>query len=72
MGRRKKVVEVPIEDTWCWNCNLLEHVQFKGSNGCVAERFRCPKNAFLPRMLLPCFAEECRLFKPKREHALGE
>jgi hypothetical protein len=69
--RTRTVVEVLIEEMRCWNCSLLEHVQFKDSNGNVAERFRCPKNAFLPRMLLPCFAEECALFKPKEEPTLG-
>jgi hypothetical protein len=72
MGRRKTVVEVPIEDTQCWNCSLLDHVRFKDSNGNVAERFRCPKNARLPKMLLPCFAEKCSLFKPKELPSLGE
>jgi hypothetical protein len=72
LGRRNKVVEMPIEETRCWNCSLLEHVRSKDSNGHIAERFRCPKNAFLARMLLPGFAEKCALFKPKEEQALGE
>jgi hypothetical protein len=72
VGRTKTVVEVPIQETRCWDCSLLEHVRFKDSNGNVAERFRCPRNAFLPKMLLPCFAEKCALFKPKEEQNLGE
>ena len=51
---------------------MLERIQVKDSNGCVAERFRCPKNACLPKMLLPCFAEKCVLFKPKEDQTFGE
>ena len=72
MGRARTVVEVPIQETRCWSCSLLEHVRFKDSNGCVAERLRCSRNAVLPKMLLSCFAEKCALFKPKEEQTLGE
>jgi hypothetical protein len=72
VGRTKKVAEVPIQETLCWNCSLLEHIRFRDFNGCVVERFRCPKNVFLPRMLMPCFAEKCALFKPKEEQTFGE
>jgi len=58
---------VPLQRTRCWNCSLLERIQVKDSNGYIVEKYRCPRNALLPRMLEPYFAEKCTLFKPKKQ-----
>ncbi|MEM3618675.1 MAG: hypothetical protein QXK47_06370 [Candidatus Bathyarchaeia archaeon] len=66
MARTKTVVTVPISQTRCWNCGLLEETVGEDINsGRIIKRYRCPKNISLPERLPPHFAEKCELYRLK-------
>ncbi|MBS7635749.1 hypothetical protein KEJ37_00145 [Candidatus Bathyarchaeota archaeon] len=66
MGRVKTIVKVPIEETRCWSCSLLEKtVGGDSTTGQIVKRYRCPRNAVLPDQLPPYFAEKCELYRRK-------
>jgi hypothetical protein len=66
MGRTRTIVNVPISETRCWSCSLLEKTVVEKASSLI-ERFRCPRNMVLPERLPPYFAEKCNLYKPKRK-----
>jgi len=65
MPRTKTVIEVPIQQTRCWNCAFLEKKIYENSGGRLIEAYRCPRNMHLPNMLPPEFAVKCEVYKPK-------
>ena len=66
MGRTKTVVEVPIVQTRCWNCSLLEKMVYEDvSSGRLVNAYKCPKNRMLPERLPAGFAGKCELYKPR-------
>ena len=67
MARKKTVVLVPITETRCGTCALLEKTVYEDSNGKIVEGYRCPLNRVLPPLIEPYFAEKCSLHKPKSE-----
>lgn len=65
MARKKTKVLVPIENTRCGTCALLEKTPYKDSDGRLVEGFRCPLNRILPSYIQPFFAEKCAHHAPK-------
>ena len=65
MARKKTIILVPINETRCGTCTLLEKTVYEDSNGKIVEGYKCPLNRVLPPFIEPYFAEKCSLHKPK-------
>jgi len=63
MGRTKTRVSVPIQQTRCGGCALLESAYVITPKGRIRRVFRCPRNRVLPAEVEPFFAVKCGLFK---------
>jgi hypothetical protein len=63
MGGTKTRILVPIQQTRCGSCALLESAYVITPKGRIRKAFKCPRNRVLPTKLEPFFAEKCRLFK---------
>ena len=65
MARKKTIILVPIMETRCGTCVLLEKTVYEDSDGRIVESYKCPLNRVLPPFIEPYFAEKCSLHKHK-------